>query len=209
MESSIKNQKKSIMYLAKLSEIFQSKKVECFFIKEKADDFSILIFESSVKLEKLLLDLDAKQLLDMQSVHANLGNILHPLITMTIELFSMYRELGGLYQELTNSIQNSKSILTGNTTITNSENQQNNSETPQWLLGFCIRNTLPLFDSNIESSLVEFKKRASCISTEVLNISRSSLSRVKQWISTIIHDLEMLECNIENHFQDVFGDLES
>ena len=78
-----------------------------------------------------------------------------------------------------------------------------------WLLGFCIRNTLPLFDSNIESSLVEFKKRASCISTEVLNISRSSLSRVKQWISTIIHDLEMLECNIENHFQDVFGDLES
>lgn len=173
---------KLFKYLKILQDI-TCKKQKCFDIKEKVDDCSLDIYESRIKFETLLLQLDSRHMHDFEGLVSQFGCLIHPLIYRLKDLSLIYQDLHSLYSEIL-------ALFNDNSSLTN-DVQSTFQETSA-----CIRSLVPC-------KVEEFKTILENIHSELYETYQISLNKVKNWISTIVHHLDRLESNFQAYISDL------
>jgi hypothetical protein len=175
-------EREKFLQILKVSEEITSKKLQCYRIKERVDDYSLEIFESCITFEKLLVELDAKYKHDREEVSHRFGSVIHPLISKLSDLSIVYQDLHMIYSDLLVLFSKESATV----------------ETPNPCLVYsstCIRSLVESASPYLE--LDDFKKSVEKIYRDLYTISQTSLNKVKNWISTIIHHLDSLELNYQ------------
>jgi len=180
--------KAKLFKMLKVSEEIRSKKLVCYSIKEKVDDYSLDMFESCSKFEILILELDVKYMQNLDKISHKFGAIIHPLVSSLSDLSIVYQDLSCLYSDLILSFSIDSSKF--------GEQDSSHVESTK-----CIRSLVTSSLSVMD--LDEFKKNLENIYRELYTVHQASLNKVKEWISTIIHHLDTLELKYQSLISDL------
>lgn len=173
----------SAIKIFELSKTLQLKRQHCYSLKDKVDDFSLLVFESSIKIEKLLYEMNTIPV-NMESYHSQVEDILLPIINVVESVSGVYKDLDELYKDL---------LL-----VLNQDTHQECSKV--FISSDCIKYTIPLFDSTLEFS--KFKESIGKITSELIHISHCSLKKLKSWVSMVLHHIDDIESKVEDLLHD-------